>query len=75
MIMKIIICSVLFILPLTTGCYSECCYDRIFDCRGYHKIGHNSSGVYYVTPLNIKTHYEVYCDMKTDGGGWLVTES
>ena len=30
------------------------------------------SGVYHVSPYNMLTTYEVYCDMETDGGGWLV---
>ena len=30
------------------------------------------SGVYHVTPSCSRTGYNVFCDMTTDGGGWLV---
>ena len=33
--------------------------------------GFKENGVYTVNPTN-KTSFEVFCDMKTDGGGWTV---
>ena len=35
-------------------------------------MGHTTSGVYHVTPLGTRFGYDVYCDMETDNGGWLV---
>ena len=35
-------------------------------------MGHTRSGMYHVTPYGACTGYDVYCDMATDGGGWLV---
>ena len=34
-------------------------------------MGFKENGVYTVNPTN-KTSFEVFCDMKTDGGGWTV---
>ena len=34
-------------------------------------MGFKENGVYTVNPTN-KSTFEVFCDMKTDGGGWTV---
>ena len=59
-------------LHIASGC-SECCIGYgVSDCQDWYDIGHTSSGVYHVTPLGTRFGYDVYCDMETDGGGWLV---
>ena len=35
-------------------------------------MGHLNSGVYRVYPDGMYSGLDVYCDMETDGGGWLV---
>lgn len=50
----------------------DCCYRCWSDCESYLVAGHKLSGVYYVYPEGMRTGYGVYCDMTTDGGGWLV---
>ena len=41
------------------------------DCAELLSAGFKESGVYTVNPAN-KTSFEVYCDTKTDAGGWTV---
>ena len=51
------------------GC-SDFCYPR--DCQDVKDIGH-PSGVYRIYPAGMYSGFNVYCDMDTDGGGWLVS--
>ena len=41
------------------------------DCQELFSAGFKESGVYTANPTN-KASFEVFCDMKTDGGGWTV---
>ena len=42
------------------------------DCQDVKSNGH-PSGVYRVYPAHGYSGFDVYCDMETDGGGWLVS--
>ena len=44
------------------------------DCEELYHRGHHQSGVYYITPSYTPCPVPVYCDMATDGGGWLVLQ-
>jgi len=37
-----------------------------------NKDGNRGSGVYHIKPLDGGNGFDIYCDMRTDGGGWNV---
>ena len=43
------------------------------DCGDIQDMGFETSGVYRIYPAGIRNGIEVYCDMETDDGGWLVS--
>ena len=43
------------------------------DCEDVKNAGNTQSGVYTVKPPGLTSGIQVYCDMQTDGGGWLVS--
>ena len=43
------------------------------DCLEVRDMGFNTSGVYPITPMGVYKGFDVYCDMETDNGGWLVS--
>ena len=53
-----------------TGCSYSC---QPHDCQEIKDFGHRDSGVYHITPLSAYSGFDVYCDMSTDDGGWLVS--
>ncbi|XP_014773316.1 fibrinogen-like protein 1 [Octopus bimaculoides] len=42
------------------------------DCSAIYKAGHKASGVYKIQPDGLTCSLAVWCDMDTDGGGWLL---
>ncbi|XP_022085123.1 fibrinogen-like protein A [Acanthaster planci] len=41
-------------------------------CKQLLEAGNHNSGVYTIHPARISPGLEVYCDMETDRGGWIV---
>ena len=44
------------------------------DCYDIQQLCGSKSGHYFIFPHINDDPLEVYCDMKTDNGGWLVSE-
>ena len=45
---------------------------RYSSCQMWYKAGHRDSGIYII--YHDLTGIQVYCDMETDGGGWIVIQ-
>ncbi|XP_076822068.1 veficolin-1-like [Clavelina lepadiformis] len=41
-------------------------------CQDILAAGYTESGVYPIFPVDIPEGLRIYCDMETDGGGWMV---
>ena len=57
----------------SVGSSTDCCKCSFRDCQDYLENGTTTSAIYKVTPVGMNSEIEVYCDMKTDGGGWVVS--
>ncbi|XP_033627252.1 angiopoietin-4-like [Asterias rubens] len=47
---------------------------KLTSCKQLLEAGVHESGVYTIFPLEFTDGLEVYCDMETDGGGWIVIQ-
>ncbi|KAI0212689.1 hypothetical protein LSAT2_002376 [Lamellibrachia satsuma] len=44
----------------------------VYDCAELLREGHTVSGVYNIYLHGARKYIKVFCDMTTDGGGWLM---
>ena len=49
------------------------CATFVHDCQQLKDYGFNGSGIFHVVPVGSCKGFNVYCDMSTDDGGWLVS--
>ena len=59
------------ILRLTSACDLD---EKSLNCRDVYRAGNTRSGIYNITLSGIAGKDEVYCDLETDGGEWLVNQ-
>ncbi|XP_038052365.1 ficolin-3-like [Patiria miniata] len=53
--------------------YAGVYFDGLYsDCWSLLKAGYSVTGMYTIFPAGFADGLKVYCDMETDGGGWLV---
>ncbi|XP_038059562.1 fibrinogen-like protein A [Patiria miniata] len=44
-------------------------------CKEFLQAGHDASGIYTIFPASVRNDgLQVYCDMETDAGGWIVIQ-
>ena len=45
---------------------------KVYDCTDVRNQGYTTIGVYEIHLVDTSTHIDVYCDLESDNGGWLV---
>ena len=55
-----------------SGCGRDCAWCLPRDCRDVQELGFTTSGLYHVTKVGTFSGFDVWCDLDTEGGGWLV---
>ena len=50
------------------------CVEELRDCLDIQSTGVTESAVHHVTPVGSYTGLDVYCDMTTENGGWLLIQ-
>ena len=59
-------------VQLFPGCGRDSSWCQPRDCRDVQELGFTTSGLYHVTPVGTFTGFDVWCDLDTEDGGWLV---
>ena len=76
--MKLVIAVMIAFLLSSSSNASQtdqsCCYADVIprNCQHALILGHTVSGVYVIDPRDGLGSFPVWCDMKTNGGGWTV---
>ncbi|XP_071798853.1 ficolin-3-like [Asterias amurensis] len=49
-------------------------WHRYSSCKKLLEAGHTENGIFTIFPAGFSDGLRVYCDMETDGGGWIVIQ-
>ena len=59
-------------IQLDGSAYYGIIRNQYTSCQMWYRAGHRDNGIYTIFPAGLTDGIRVYCDMETDGGGWIV---